>query len=345
MKKAIALIMIVLLVVELGACAAPAPAAPAPAPAPGAAPAAPAPTPTPSPHANWPTGPITIIVNFGPGGGTDLTTRTLAGEMERILGVPIIVDNVTGGDGSVGLSRVMTSQPDGYTFGTGTGSNLTILPQMVDVPYDPWNDFVWVGSHGEFPYGLWSPTARGFETLDDFLNYARANPGALTFGGSGVILLLLVEQLAMALGESFDWVYMPTSSAAETVMGMQRGDLDFAAEALGTVRPVQDEFNLLVSLSAERLPGFPDIPSVVELGITDVPIRNFLGLLAPAGLPDEIRDKMEDTMRQAMENPEVLENMRRTMEYVPFLTGQQFFDASYAVSLQVAEVLALGITR
>ena len=299
-----------------------------------------------SAHEDYPTGPITLIIPHSAGGGTDLTVRILATGMEKILGQPIVIENVTGGDGVVGVTRMANSRPDGYTLSTGAGSQLVVLPQVMEgLAYDPWTDLSWIGRVGEFAYGLFAPKSKGWETLDDLLESARADSRSLTFGGSGMINLLLVEQIPLALGEKFDWSYMPVEGAGDTVLAMVRGDIDFAAVSVGNVRPFADDFVLLCTLSDERLSDYPDVPAITELGVTEVPLRNFMGIIGPAGLPEEIRFKVEEAMRQAMEDPELMERMIAIFENVSFMNGQDFRDGSYAISLVIKELLEAGVQQ
>jgi len=295
-------------------------------------------------YSDYPNRPITLIINYGPGGGTDLTTRTLAQKMEQILGQPIVIQNVEGGGGTVGLSQLKNAAPDGYTIGTGTGSNLTIAPYTVNnLPYNPWEDFTWIGGHGEFLYGLWAHKNTGIETVEQLIQYALDNPGKLIYAGSGEINELLVEQIPLAMGIEVKWNYLPQNSAAETVLAMLRGEAQFSTSSIGPIRPHIEEFNLLASLADARIPDVPDVPSIVELGIVKEPLSNTLGILAPKGVPEPIRQKLENAMREAMEDPETLENMRKTMEYVPFKTGEGFYNASYMTYEKIGELVKTGI--
>ena len=295
-----------------------------------------------SPHADYPNRAITLVVNFGPGGGTDLGARVLAREMEQILGQPIVVENVAGGEGSVGLSRLLTAAPDGYTIGTGTGSNLTVLPHvMAEIPYRPFEDFTWVASFAEWNYVLWAHKKAGINTLDEFLDLARSNPERITYSGSGLLQVLLVEQIPLALGESFDWSYLPNTSAADAYMAVLRGDADFFPASFADIRGNLDDFVPLVTYS--RNPDLPETQTLAELGIIQNPIRNWVGILAPNGLPEEIRLKLENAIRQALENPEVVEAIRNLYHPI-FLGGEDFKEHCMGVSEVVRELIESGIT-
>ena len=179
--------------------------------------------------AEYPESPITFIVPYGAGGGTDISGRALATELEKILGQPVVVENVEGGGGAVGLTQLFNAAPDGYTIGVGTGSNTTIAPHAVEVGYDPLK-FSYIAGYYGWTYAVLVNPSVPANNMKELAAWAKANPGALinsTSGGYGI------HDVAMALfseaAGGIEYRTLPNNSAAQTTQRILAGDANITS--------------------------------------------------------------------------------------------------------------------
>ena len=273
--------------------------------------------PSPAFSQDFPTKPITIYRGFEAGATTDLTARALAEEGQKVLGVPVVVENKAGGGSTVAASLVASKKPDGYTLAVVASSALDTRHMMLDVPYDPTKDFTYILAYGNYVGGICVQKDSPFKTLNDLLEHARKNPGALSYSSSGIGAnqQLAVEYLAKQANVKFK--HVPYKGGAPACTALIGGHVDFTAGAgihLNYVK--QGIFRMLaVTISDKRDPDFPDIPTLKDLGYQDLPPQEYL-LLAPKGLPDPIFKKLESGFRQAVYSPEFKKSLKNLS--VPF---------------------------
>lgn len=267
---------------------------------------------------DFPTKPITIYCGFEAGATTDLTARALAEEGQKVLGVPVVVENKPGGGSTVAASLVASKKADGYTLAVVASSALDTRHMMLDVPYDPSKDFTYILSYGNYVGGICVKKESPFKTLNDLLEHARKNPGTpLSYSSSGIGAnqQLAVEYLAKQANVKFK--HVPYKGGAPACTALIGGHVDFTAGAgihLNYVK--QGIFRMLaVTISDKRDADFPDIPTLKDLGFQDLPPQEYL-LLAPKGLPDPIFKKLESGFRQAVYSPEFKKSLKNLS--VPF---------------------------
>ena len=278
-------------------------------------------------HAEYPEKPITMVVPYGAGGGTDLAARVLADEMQKILGQPVVVKNDAGGGGAVALAGVSKAKPDGYTIAVGTASNTSIIPFSTKVAYDPLK-FTYLASYFGWPYVVVVHPSVPGKTLKDVVEWAKANPRklvAVTTGGFNIHEIgigLLAEKSG-----GFEYRTLPTNSAAEGTVRVLAGDANYASGSpvtylehikAGTLRPlaiVSDVSN--DNLEALNLPKMKDLYGFELVNTTVV--------IAPPGVPENIRSKLEDTIRQAVQKPDVIKRVNDLGFPIQFAPGSQAF--------------------
>ncbi len=281
-----------------------------------------------TPGAAWvPDGPITIVVPYGAGGSTDTIGRILADHMEGTLGVPVVVENVPGGVGAVGLQQVFNAAPDGYTIALASGSIQTIVPHTTDLGYDPY-EMTFIASTHESVAARFTTPATGFDTIEDLIEYGQNPANTLvdvTSGGFGLPDIGSVL-LSEAVG-GLNYRPLATDGGAESVLRLLSGDADMGQNSASTT--VQYiETGELVPLLIESASW----PALEEMGIpksSDLygyTIINPASLMAPPGLPEEIRQALEDAVRAALEDTAVFDQMALTNELVGFKTGQEARD-------------------
>lgn len=292
------------------------------------------------PGEKYPSRPITIIVGYTPGGATDLAARAVAVHMEKTLGQPIVIENRPGGNGAVGTSAVFKAVPDGYTLVMTSGSILTVMPFTVDIGFDPLKLSFFGSTHESLHVQL----VRGdspWKTIQEMTAYGKANPGKLvhaTSGGFGINDIGMAL-LAKAVG-GFQYRTLPTGGGAEAVLKILSGDaqtgMNSAAPSLphirsGAVRPL-----LILSPAWPELERMKVPLSKESYGFT---VRNLSSMAGPPGLPENIRQRLEDALKQAMEDKDVHARLNNIGEFVIFKTGQQIRNDVRQV---LAEYRAIG---
>jgi tripartite-type tricarboxylate transporter receptor subunit TctC len=252
-------------------------------------------------QANWPTRPVRMIVPFAIGGTTGLVGRLVGDRLAEMWGQQVLVDARPGAGGNVGGDLVAKAAPDGYTLLMASGS-ITINPPLYGerMPFDPLRDLMPISIVADGPMIVVVQDASPFRNLRDLLNAAKAQPGRLTFGSAGVgsQIHLAAENLAFAAGIDVQHVpYRGESAAYPDVIG---GQVTFAVGNVGAAGPLVGPGRLraLAVTSPQRIPQFPDLPTVSEAGVPGFTNIGWFGLLAPAGTPQAIVDKIErDTLK------------------------------------------------
>lgn len=252
---------------------------------------------------------IKWVVPYPAGGGTDTLARTLAESIRPGLGQRIIIDNRPGAATNIGAEQVAHAKPDGYTLLSADNGVLAFNEHLFKkLPYRPASDFTYIGAIGKFPLVLVASPQFPARDFAQFLAYVRAHPGEIDYAsvGNGS-----PHHLAMALFQSKTdtrLTHVPYRGAAPAMQDVMGGQvpvmfLDLASGLQiiksGKVRP-------LAIGSAARSPLLPDVPTLTELGVADVEVFAFQGLLGPAGLPAPIVDKLNAALNQALADPAVL---------------------------------------
>jgi tripartite-type tricarboxylate transporter receptor subunit TctC len=255
----------------------------------------------------YPNRPIKVVVPFPPGGPTDGMARIISERLGQVLGQAIIIENRGGGaGGSVGAKAVVAAEPDGYTILMTPGGSLTSGPAVhKNIGYDPLKAFAPVGQlivthqficvHPDVP-------AR---TLPELIAYAKANPGKITYGtqGFGAGTHLLNELLKLETG--IDIVHVPYRGTGPLLTALLAGEIQMAIDPSFTVLPYIQAGRVrpLAVVTTERSPKLPDVPTTAELGLPKLNSPFWLGVVAPAGTPREIIDKLNAALRESLNDP------------------------------------------
>jgi tripartite-type tricarboxylate transporter receptor subunit TctC len=274
----------------------------------------------------YPSKPIKLVIPWGPGGSTDIIGRKLGSIAEKILGQPIIVENYAGGSGTVGLAKVATSEPDGYTLVLAPGSAIQRSPYLIQVTYDPMKDFVFVCKLLDYDNGVLTLTDKPYKTFKELVAYAKTNPGKVIYATPGAMEGGHVAMYIVAKQEGIDWKMVPYKSGSDAMVAVLGGHADFYSGGsvgvnlehvrAGTAR-------LIAVLSETRWKAYPDVPTLFELGYNHIN-RLGMGIIAPAGLPENIRQKLEDTFLEASKNPEFLELAEKFALNINRLKGSEY---------------------
>jgi len=262
---------------------------------------------------------ITIYCGYEAGATTDLTTRALAKGAEKLLGVPVVVENKPGGSSSVCAALVASKKPDGYTFGVvDSFGSLTARPHLIAPPYKPLEDFTYVAQYGRYVGGICVLAESPIKTIEEFITYAKAHPG-LSYGSAGMLSRghIAVEIFARCKGLTFK--HVPFKGGAPANTALLGKHLDFVAGVGQHIQYVkQGVFRMLMVFSTEqRDPFFPDIPMAKELGCDDVPPNLYI-VIGPKGVPESIYQKISEAFKKTIDGPDfkkIMENFNLPWEY------------------------------
>lgn len=258
----------------------------------------------PSAEINYPTKPIKIVVGWAPGGQADTLTRTLSDLLEKHLGNTIVVENKPGGASGVATAFIAKVKPDGYTLGAISDSPLVRIPHMRKVTYSPTEDIVPVIRTNVSIAGLVVKADSPFKTFQDFVEYAKKNPGKLTYShpGSGSSPHLGMGALEVKYGIKCSSV--PYKGDSEMVTALLGGHVMAGAGTTGGFGPYvkSGDLRLLAIFSKQRIKFYPQVPTLMELGYKVTAESNFL-IIAPRGTPAEIVEKIQNLSANAMKEP------------------------------------------
>ena len=269
-------------------------------------------------HAQYPTKPVRAVVAFGTGGTTDVTARILAAAMSQSLGQTVLIDNKPGADGIVAGSDVVKSAPDGYTIWFATYTQISALPSLrKSVPFDPMADFTPIGGIGNFTF-FWTVNPElPIKNLKELAAYGRANPGKMNAGSSGAAATMAPTLFARA--EKFDLQVIPYKSETTALNDLITGRIQLMLASGTLAGHLRDgRARGLATLGNQRSPALPDLPTMVEAGVTPFPAVPWMGLFGPAKMPKEIVDRLSRELLAVLKNPEVRERVeRQAMELNP----------------------------
>lgn len=270
----------------------------------------------------FPSEAITLIVNYGGGGSTDLSSRALAKAAEEHLKVPISIVNKSGGSGTTGVIEVQNSKSDGYTIGVLTYSPLAIVPHQMEVPYTP-DDFKYIIGYGEYRYGIAVKNDSPYKTIEDLVEAAKAEEGGLAFSASGFPQPFVMEEIGKKEGVEFN--YVPFKSGSEAVTAVLGGHVEATVGIISSVVPFLEtgEMRLLASASGDRWEQAPDAPTLKELGY-DIAIQSYMGIGAPKDVSDEKIAIISEAFRKAFEDAEFQDLMKKINIPSVYKSGEEY---------------------
>ena len=258
----------------------------------------------------WPSRPIKIIVPFPPGGAGDVVPRIIAQRLTTVLGQPIVVENKTGAEGLIGVDAVAKAAPDGYTIGVATSGPVVIGKRLFpNIPYDPKKDLIPIVLTYETPFVLVVKTDLPAKTTAELFDLAKKQPGKLNVAipNNGSIQHLLTEMMKSTIGvQMLNIPYKGGGPAATDVAG---GQVDLTWGALPNVISFirAGKMRALAVSSEKRTPLLKDVPTLVEQGWPTLVATNWNGLIAPAGTPAAIVDRLNREINAILAAPDVTE--------------------------------------
>ncbi len=261
---------------------------------------------------SFPTRPVTMVVPFAAGGPIDVLGRLLQGPMSEALGVPVIVENITGGAGMIGSNRVRQAAPDGYQIVLGSIGTHTLSPQLAKKPlYSPATDFAPGGLAAEIPLVLIVRKDFPAQTLPEFISYVKANHARLQYGSGGTGTSSHISCVLLGQKIGADVTHVPYRGGGPAFTDLIAGRLDyfcnyisFAVQAAGS-----GQARTLAILAHERSPAIPSVPTAAEQGLDGVDAYTWNALFAPKGTPAPVVARLNAALSSALDSAVVRERL------------------------------------
>lgn len=259
-------------------------------------------------QSGYPDRPITLIVPYAAGGGNDVVARAIAEPMGKTLGQPLVIENRGGGGGSIGTRQVAKAAPDGYTLGLGGTGTLAIDPTLYpNVGYDPRKDFVPVGLIATSPLIILVNGSVAAQNVQQLIALAKAQPGKLNYASAGSGSGIHLGTVLFAESAGIEITHIPYKGTAPALTDLLGGHVQIffssLPPAIGLVK--EGKLRALGVTGLKRSASFPDMPTVAEQGLPGFEAVLHYGIVAPAGTPQPIIDKLNAALRAALADPAV----------------------------------------
>lgn len=257
---------------------------------------------------DFPSRAVTIIVASPAGGGTDFSARLIAEPLSQRLGVPVVVENRPGGNGTIGLLATARARPDGYTLTVGYSGTMTGRPAVEGVAdLDPQKDFVPIAQLTDTPQVMMVHPSIPVRTLPELVAYAKQRPGQIAYAsaGNGSLHHLGTELLKRRTG--IDMLHVPYRGTGETISDLLAGRVQFYMNSPPPVIAfIRDgRLRALATTGQQRHPALPDVPSLPEAGLSDFPVDVWYALYAPARTPTAVQERLAREVRAVLAEPGV----------------------------------------
>jgi tripartite-type tricarboxylate transporter receptor subunit TctC len=262
---------------------------------------------------NFPAKPVTTVVGFEPGGGTDTTARIVAPTLSELLGQQVVVENRAGAGGNIAVDYVAKAAPDGYTLVLANVGALAVNPHILRTPYDPLRDLAPVSMAVVFPNVLVVQPDLPVKSVQDYVKLAREKPGVTYassgIGGAGHLAGELLKEMA-----KIDIVHVPYKGGGPAMQGFLGRQVDsFFATPISSISQIRSgKARAIATTGAKRDKLMPDVPTVAESGFPGYEALNWYGYLAPAKTPKEIIERLSRDIAKALADPKVLAALNKT---------------------------------
>ncbi len=257
----------------------------------------------------FPTQPISFILSLPAGSAGDMASRLISKEAETILGKPIVIVNKPGGAHTIATATIAKAKPDGYTIGYVPPSPLFTVPFFEKLNYHPLEDLQGIIQYGEMRFGVITASDAPFKTFKEMIEYARKNPGKMTYGTGGKNSIANISMEKIAREEHVRFTHIPFKASTEYQTALLGKHVMFSAGEVNASLLEAGQLRLLLLFTEQRLPEYPQVPTLKELGYkTSYP--SLLAVMGPKGLPPAILKKLEDAFTVAAKQPSVVKGMK-----------------------------------
>jgi tripartite-type tricarboxylate transporter receptor subunit TctC len=279
-----------------------------------------------SAFAQYPNKPITTIVGFEPGGGTDTTARIVGPALGEQVGQQIVVENRAGAGGNIAVDIVARAAPDGYTIVLANVGALTVNPHIMKTAYDPLKDLVPISMAAVFANVLVVQPNLNVNSVADYIKLAKEKAGGVTYSSSGVGGAGHLAGELLHVMAKIDIVHVPYKGGGPAMQGFLGGQVDsFFATPVSSISQIRaGKAKAIATTGSRRAALMPDVPTIAESGFPGYEALNWYGYLAPKGTPKEIVDRLHKEIAKALANPKVVEQMNKTGVEPLAMTPEEF---------------------
>lgn len=275
----------------------------------------------------WPQKPITFIIPFAAGGGTDAFARPLAAQLENQLGTRIVLENRAGAGGTVGASAAAKAAPDGYTFFIGAAHHAIAPALYPKLDYNIETDFAPIGLVALPPQVIVvHPSKVAAKSVQELIAFAKANPGKINFGsaGNGTTHHLAGELFKLSTGTNL--THVPYRGAGPALTDLVAGHIEMMFDGLGSSAAQIEggQLRALAVASSKRAAAFPNVPTAAEAGLPNYEVSTWYAMWAPKGTPEPVLARMTKELQAALATTNVVEAWKRNGSETPNLYGQPF---------------------
>ena len=256
---------------------------------------------------SYPAKPIRIIIPSTPGGGTDFVGRLVSTRLAELNGWTVVPDNKPGAGTALGLAEAARSPNAGYDLVVAQTDNVSLIPLLVKVAYDPLKDLTPVALVATTPLVLIVPDTSPYQTLDDVIRAARAEPGKLSYGTSGTGGAVHIAIELLQLSANFKMQHIPYKGSSPALADLLGGHLQFAGSSISSAASLlaAGRIRALAVTSPKRNPALPKVPTVAESGYKDYSVVSYYGIMAPAGLPQPVVTRLNSDINKILQRPDV----------------------------------------
>jgi len=295
----------------------------------------------------WPTRTVTAISMFSAGNANDIVARIVLDQAFRQMNATWVLENRPGAGGTLGVSAVAKAEPDGYTLLLNSSTLSSQLVLHKSLPYDPVKDFAPISLFGIQPSVLVTTPGKGFKSVTDIVNAAKAKPGALNFASAGIGAASHMAAEKFRLAAKIDVQHIPFRGPQEAFAQLLAGNIDYyylpIAPAIANIKA--GKLVALAVSTPQRAPQLPDVPTIIEAGYPDATYLFWGGVVAPAKTPRAIIDKLHGEIQKAIATPSVVENLAKQGVQVRPMSVEEFTKFCHDdIAATVALAKAINLT-
>lgn len=284
--------------------------------------------------ASYPERPVSVVVGYAAGGATDILARLVARSMADELGQPFIVENKAGANSNIGADYVSRAKNDGYTLYVGTIANTINRALYKDLRYDFLNDFEYVGMMATIANVLVVNPERPYSTVQEYIDYVKANPGKVTCASSGTGSSIHMSCELFKIRTGTDILHVPYRGSGPAVADLLGGQVDSMFDNLpSSISHIQSEtLRPIATTTLDRVPNLPETPTFAEEGVEDFVVQSWFGLTAPADTPDDIVETLNAALNKVLQSPEIVEAYKKNGFQMPVAPNSPESFRAYATA-------------
>ncbi len=293
----------------------------------------------PASWAKYPEKPINLIMCWPPGGTMDISLRPLAKAASQGIDQQIVIEYRAGASGSVGMGLLKTKKPDGYTIGV-TSSSSVVQQHVAKVGYDITKDFTCIMQYVDVAYGLVVQADSPWKTFQEFVQFTKANPGKIRYSSPGPAGSTYLTMAALSKHYGIDWTHIPFAGGAPALTALLGGHVEAYSATIGGCKSqiLAGRLRLLAAFGEKRIPSFPDIPNINELGFS-VKFPQAYYIFGPKGLPSDILETLHQVFKKGLQDPEFIKACATGESVIIYRNPREMTEHILQFSKEMVEII------